>query len=145
MPATFCFYQNYEEKDTEGNLISNKAADSDATYTSNRGQKYHGYKIHIATDTNGMIKEVCTTTAKEADIKQLENLSKKRKSSFIQIALYLQKERVEKEKYFGGIIERRESSKKQKGPNNYKKAKKRLANVSVHYRYFHQKNPILGL
>ena len=64
------------KKDTDTNIISNKAADSDASYTSKRGRKYLRFKIHIASDTNGMIKEVVTTTAKEADINWLDNLTK---------------------------------------------------------------------
>jgi hypothetical protein len=37
------------------------------TYTSKRG-KISRFKIHIASDVNGMIKEVITTTAKELDL-----------------------------------------------------------------------------
>ncbi len=68
------------KRDESGKVVSNKAADSDATYTSKRGRKYHGFKMHIATDTNGMIKTITTTTAKEADIKQLDNLTEEEKS-----------------------------------------------------------------
>lgn len=39
-----------------------------------RGRKFHGYKLHVATDGNGMIKKAVTTTAKDADIKQLDHL-----------------------------------------------------------------------
>ena len=42
---------------TSGFEISNKANDEDASYTSKRGRKHHGYKIHITTDTNSIIKE----------------------------------------------------------------------------------------
>jgi len=81
------------KKDQEGRVISNRPADSDATYTSKRGQKYHGYKIHIAADTNGMIKEVCTTTAKEADIKQLKHLTKEEKKFICADSAYMSKEK----------------------------------------------------
>ena len=47
-----------KKRDDNGKVISNKAADSDATYTSKRGRKHHGLKMHIATDTNGIIKKV---------------------------------------------------------------------------------------
>ena len=44
------------KRDERGNVISNQAEDPDATYTSKRGRKYHGYKLHIATDKNAMSK-----------------------------------------------------------------------------------------
>ena len=44
------------KRDEEGKVVSNEAADSDATYTSKRGQKYHDYKLHIGVNRNGMIK-----------------------------------------------------------------------------------------
>ena len=37
------------KKDDMGKVISNKAQDEDATYTSKRGRKHHGLKMHIAT------------------------------------------------------------------------------------------------
>jgi len=98
------------KKDKEGKVVSNKAADSDATYTSKRGRKYHGFKIHIATDTNGMIKEVITTTAKESDIKQLDRLTKNEKSFIFADSGYMSKEKKKafrQKGIFGGIIERR--------------------------------------
>ncbi|WP_187647583.1 transposase [Nitrosophilus labii] len=70
------------KEDKEKKVVSNKVADSDATYTSKRGRKYHGFKMHIASDTNGIIKEVITTTAKESDIKQLDRLTENEKSFY---------------------------------------------------------------
>ena len=64
------------KKDSTGKVISNKANDSDASYTSKRGRKHHGYKIHIATDTNSIIKDVITTTAKTHDSTQFDALTK---------------------------------------------------------------------
>ena len=98
------------KKDNKGNIISNQAADPDATYTSKRGQKYHGYKLHMAADKNGMIKEVSTTTAKEADIKQLDNLTQEEKHYIFADSAYMPKEKkqkLRKEGIFNGIIERR--------------------------------------
>ena len=98
------------KKDKEGKVISNKAADNDATYTSKRGRKYHGFKIHIASDVNGMIKEVITTTAKESDIKQLDKLTENEKSFVFADSGYMSKEKkksLRKKGIFGGIIERR--------------------------------------
>jgi len=98
------------KKDKEGKVISNKAADNDATYTSKRGRKYHGFKIHIASDVNGMIKEVITTTAKESDIKQLDKLTENEKGFVFADSGYMSKEKkksLRKKGIFGGIIERR--------------------------------------
>ena len=98
------------KKDKEGRVISNKAADNDATYTSKRGRKYHGFKIHIASDVNGMIKEVITTTAKESDIKQLDKLTENEKGFVFADSGYMSKEKkksLRKKGIFGGIIERR--------------------------------------
>ena len=64
------------KKDDNGKTISNKANDEDASYTSKRGRKHHGYKIHIATDRNSIIKEVITTTAKTHDSTQFDELIK---------------------------------------------------------------------
>jgi len=43
--------QPKRKKDDKGKVISNQAADKDASYTSKRGQKHHGYKMHIALTT----------------------------------------------------------------------------------------------
>lgn len=98
------------KRDKEGKVISNKAADSDASYTSKRGRKYHGYKIHVASDKNGMLKKVITTTAKDADINQLDALTEDEKHYVFADSAYMSRERKRRfrsEGIFGGIIERR--------------------------------------
>lgn len=98
------------KRDEAGKVVSNKAADSDASYTSKRGRKYHGYKIHTASDKNGMIKKVTTTTAKEADINQLDALTEEEQSYIFADSAYMSKARKRKFRakgIFGGIIERR--------------------------------------
>ncbi len=121
-----------KKRNEKGEVISNKAADPDATYTSKRGKKYHGFKMHIATDTNGMIKEVVTTTAKESDIKQLDNLTKEEKKFVFADSGYMSKENKKKlrEKgIFNGIIERRVRGQKklrkkqQKNNKNFSKVR----------------------
>jgi len=97
-------------RNDKGEVVSNTAADKDASYTSKRGRKYHGYKIHTATDKHGMIKQVVTTTAKESDIKQLDDLTQEETSYVFADSAYMSKEK--KKAYrakgiFGGIIERR--------------------------------------
>ena len=119
------------KKDKEGKVISNKAADSDATYTSKRGRKHHGFKIHIASDVNGMIKEVITTTAKESDIKQLDKLTENEKSFVFADSGYMSKEKkksLRKKGIFGGIIERRVRGQK-KLRSKQKKNNKKFAKV----------------
>ena len=119
------------KKDKEGKVISNKAADNDATYTSKRGRKYHGFKIHIASDVNGMIKEVITTTAKESDIKQLDKLTENEKGFVFADSGYMSKEKkksLRKKGIFGGIIERRVRG-QEKLRSKQKKNNKKFAKV----------------
>jgi len=98
------------KKDSTGKTISNKSNDSDASYTSKRGRKHHGYKIHIATDTNSIIKEVITTTAKTHDSTQFDALTKDETKAVFADSGYMSQERkrkLRKEGIFNGITERR--------------------------------------
>ncbi len=98
------------KKDDKGKVISNKAHDPDATYTSKRGQKYHGFKLHIASDKNGMIRKVSTTTAKDADINELDYLTEEEKEYIVADSAYMSKARKREHRTKGiisGIIERR--------------------------------------
>jgi len=99
-----------KKRDAKGKIISNKAHDNEATYTSKRGQKYHGHKMHISTDTNGVIKRVIATTAKTHDSTQFDALTKDETKAIFADSGYMSKERKRKlrEKgIFNGIIERR--------------------------------------
>jgi len=98
------------KKDKQGKVISNKAADEDASYTSKRGQKYHGFKFHIASDRNGMIKKAITTTAKDSDIKELDHLIEDETHYVTADSAYMSKANKQKFRQKGivnGIIERR--------------------------------------
>ncbi len=98
------------KKDANGKVIANKAADADATYTSKRGRKYHGFKLHIASDKNGMIKKATTTTAKAADIKELDHLIEEEKHYVTADSAYMSKANKRKLREKGivnAIIERR--------------------------------------
>lgn len=98
------------KKDSTGNTISNEANDTDASYTSKRGRKHHGYKVHIATDTNSIIKEVITTTAKTHDSTQFDSLTKDETRAVFADSGYMSQERkrkLRKEGVFNGITERR--------------------------------------
>jgi transposase, IS5 family len=98
------------KKDSTGKTISNEANDTDASYTSKRGRKHHGYKVHIATDTNSIIKEVITTTAKTHDSTQFDSLTKDETRAVFADSGYMSQERkrkLRKEGVFNGITERR--------------------------------------
>jgi len=98
------------KRDTQGQVIANEAADPDASYTSKRGRKYHGYKLHMATDKHGIIKKVKTTTAKAADINQLDALIEEESHYVFADSAYMSKEKkraFRKKGIFNGIIERR--------------------------------------
>ena len=99
-----------KKKDDNGKTISNQAADSDATYTSKRGRKYHGLKMHIATDTNGIIKDVIATTASTHDSTQFDTLTKNEDKAIFADSGYMSKVRkvsLRAKGIFVGIIERR--------------------------------------
>lgn len=98
------------KKDEDGKVISNKANDSDATYTAKRGRKHHGYKVHIATDTNSIIKEVITTTAKVHDSTQFDKLTKDETKAVFADSGYMSQERkrlLRAKNIFNAITERR--------------------------------------
>ena len=98
------------KKDDNGTVISNEAYDKEATYTSKRGRKYHGHKMHIATDTNGIIKKVIATTAKTHDSTQFGALTKDEEKAIFADSGYMQKQRkvdLREKGIFVGIVERR--------------------------------------
>jgi IS5 family transposase len=98
------------KRDSDGKVVANEAADPDASYTAKRGKKYHGYKLHMAADRNGMIKAVCTTTAKEADIRQLGHLTEGEEAYIVADSAYMSravKQVCRAKKVVYGIIERR--------------------------------------
>lgn len=81
------------KKDDKGNVVSNVAHDKEATYTSKRGQKHHGHKMHIATDTNGMIKKVIATTAKTHDSTQFDALTEDEEKAIFADSGYMSQDR----------------------------------------------------
>lgn len=97
-------------RDDKGKVISNEAADKDATYTSKRGVKHHGYKVHIATDTAGVIKDIRTTTAKVHDSQIIDELVQDETKAVFADSGYMSKERkrtLRSKGVFNGIVERR--------------------------------------
>ena len=102
--------QPKRKKDDKGNIISNEAYDKEATYTSKIGQKYHGHKMHIATDTNGIIKKVIATTASTHDSTQFEKLTAGEEKAIFADSGYMSQERkreLRAKGIFNGIVERR--------------------------------------
>ena len=98
------------KRDAKGKTISNEAHDKEATYTSKRGQKHHGHKMHIATDTNGVIKKVIATTASTHDSTQFDSLTEDEEKAIFADSGYMSKERkkdLRKKGIFNGIVERR--------------------------------------
>ncbi len=98
------------KKDENGKTVSNVAYDKEATYTSKRGQKHHGHKMHIATDINGVIKKVIATTAKTHDSTQFDVLTEGETKAIFADSGYMSQERkkkLRKEGIFNGIVERR--------------------------------------
>jgi len=98
------------KRDENGKTVSNVAYDKEATYTSKRGQKHHGHKMHIATDTNGVIKKVIATTAKTHDSTQFDALTEGEEKAIFADSGYMSQERkkkLRKEGIFNGIVERR--------------------------------------
>lgn len=98
------------KKDDKGNMVSNEANDKDATYTSKRGHKHHGLKMHIATDINGVIKDVIATTAKTHDSTQFDKLIEDETKAVFADSGYMSQERKKDLRFkgiFSGIVERR--------------------------------------
>ena len=98
------------KKDAKGKTISNEAYDKEASYTSKRGQKHHGHKMHIATDTNGVIKKVIATTAKTHDSTQFDSLTEGEEKAIFADSGYMSKGRkksLREKGIFNGIVERR--------------------------------------
>lgn len=99
-----------KRKDDKGNVISNEAYDKEASYTSKRGHKHHGHKMHIATDTNGIIKDIKATTASTHDTTQFDSLTKDESKAVFADSGYMSQQRkrdLRVKGIFGGIVERR--------------------------------------
>lgn len=81
--------------------------DPDASHTYKHKRPYHGYKGHIATDRNGIIKDYRFGTAKEPDSKYFDELTKDEETAVYGDSAYRSKEReeaLEKRGVHNGII-----------------------------------------
>jgi len=84
--------------------------DKAASYTKKHGRIYHGYKGHIATDRNGMIKEYRFDTASRHDSKYIDELVEDERHSVFADSAYMNKDRkarLQANGIFCGIIEKR--------------------------------------
>ena len=98
-----------KEKDEQGKT-KKKASHPEATYTSKRGRKHHGYKMHTATDRRGIITKVKGTTASVHDSQLIDELSEKEEKAIFADSAYISQERkrsLRKRGVFCGIMERR--------------------------------------
>ena len=90
-----------------------------SSYTKKHGRIYHGYKAHIATDTNGMIKDYRFDTARTHDSVHIDDLIENETGSVFADSAYMDKERkarLEKKGIFCGIIYRRVRGQKELTP-----------------------------
>jgi len=84
--------------------------DRTASYTKKSGKIHHGFKAHIATDTNGIIKDYRFDTAKVHDSQHIDDLIKDEDHSVFADSAYMnsdRKEKLEEKGVFCGIIYRR--------------------------------------
>ena len=84
--------------------------DKAATSTKKNSIPYHGYKAHIATDTQGMIIDYVYDTAKVHDSKHIDQLIEDEDQAVYADSAYMdknRKERLENDGVFCGIIQRR--------------------------------------
>jgi len=90
--------------------------DNTASYTKKHGRVYHGYKGHIATDRNGMIKDYRYDTASAHDSKHIDEFIENERHSVWADSAYMDKKRklqLEQRGVFCGIIERKVRSQKE--------------------------------
>jgi len=95
--------------DAPGN-VSGHTGQKAATSTRKHGRTYHGYKAHIATDGNGMIKDYICDTAKVHDSQHIDQLIEGETQEVFADSAYMDKQRkrrLEDDGVFCGIIERR--------------------------------------
>jgi IS5 family transposase len=84
--------------------------DKAAGYTKKHGRIYHGYKGHIATDRNGIIKDYRFDTASVHDSKHIDDMVENERHSVWADSAYMdkaRKARLEERGVFCGIIVRR--------------------------------------
>lgn len=95
---------------------SGSTRDKDASYTRKNGRVYHGYKGHIATDPNAMIKDYCFDTASVHDSNHIDEFIEDEKHGVFADGAYMDKKRkdeLEQRGVFCGIIQKRVKGQKE--------------------------------
>ena len=93
--------------------------DMTASYTKKNGRIHHGFKAHIATDTNGIIKDYRFDTAKVHDSQHIDDLTTDEENCVFADSAYMSADRkkdLEDKGIFCGIIQRRVRGQKELTP-----------------------------
>jgi IS5 family transposase len=93
---------------TKDGLSSTK--DPSASYTKKHGRIYHGYKAHIATDANGMIKDYRFDTARVHNSQHIDDLIENEHHGVFADSAYMDQKRkaeFQERGIFCGIIQRK--------------------------------------
>lgn len=84
--------------------------DDDASYTKKNDRTYHGYKGHVATDRQGVIKDFRFDTARHHDSQYIDDLTKDEKMLVVADSAYMSEEREKRLQSQGvcfGVVKRR--------------------------------------
>jgi IS5 family transposase len=84
--------------------------DEEASYTKKNDRTYHGYKGHIATDRNGVVKDFRFDTAKHHDSQYIDELTADERALVVADSAYMSEEREERLRSRGvsfGVVKRR--------------------------------------
>ena len=105
--------QKTGEKDEKGQDITTR--DPEASFTKKNGTSYHGYKMHTATDTSGILTGVVVSTASHHDSRHIDELIEGEKRAVIADSAYSDAKRrqeLEARGVLPGIIYKRNRGQK---------------------------------
>lgn len=105
--------QKTGEKDEKGQDITTR--DPEASFTKKNGTSYHGYKMHTATDTSGILTGVVVSTASHHDSRHIDELIEGEKRAVIADSAYSdakRREELEARGVLPGIIYKRNRGQK---------------------------------
>ena len=97
-------------KSSRKNNEDQGSKDKAATHTKKHGRIYHGYKAHVATDPNALIRDYRLDTAKVHDIQHFEALTENEKVAAFADSAYRdtkRRQKLEDRGVFYGVIHRR--------------------------------------
>jgi len=96
------------EKDQDGRDITTR--DPEASFTKKNGRSYHGYKMHTATDTSGLLTGVVVSTASHHDSQHIDELIEDERRAVIADSAYSdaqRREELESRKVLPAIVYKR--------------------------------------